>query len=150
MANEIFRWTHRVIYAECTVGNHVYYSRFLDLLESARGEFFRSIGTTCLQWQQAGLAFPVLECQLHYKAPARYDDLLTVELWITQVQRVRLSFAYRILNEERKVVLEAATHHICASTEEKPRRLPESLIGTLQAFLHQPTGLAESASAPKI
>ena len=97
MANEIFRCTHRVTYAECTVGNHVYYARFLDLLEMARGEFFRSIGTTCLQWQQAGLAFPALECQLHYKGPARYDDLLAIELWITQLQRVRLSFAYRIL-----------------------------------------------------
>jgi acyl-CoA thioester hydrolase len=146
MANEIFRCTHRVTYAECTVGNHVYYARFLDLLETARGEFFRAIGTTFLQWQQAGLAFPVLECQLHYKAPARYDDLLLLELWLTQLQRVRLSFAYRILNEERKLVLEAATHHICASTEEKPRRLPESLLASLGAYLHRPMGSAESAA----
>jgi acyl-CoA thioester hydrolase len=143
MANEIFRCTHRVTYAECTVGNHVYYSRFLDLLEGARGELFRSIGTTFLQWQQAGLAFPVLECQLHYKGPARYDDLLTIEVWLTQLQRVRLGFAYHILNEERKTVLEAATHHICASIGEKPRRLPENLLGSLQAYLHQVTAEPE-------
>ncbi len=149
MANEIFRCTHRVTYAECTLGNHVYYSRFLDLLEIARGEFFRAIGPTFLQWQQAGLAFPVLECQVHYKAPARYDDLLTIELWLTQLQRVRLSFGYHILNEERKLVLEATTHHICTSLEEKPRRLPESLLGSLEAYLHQPAGLPQSpATAP--
>jgi acyl-CoA thioester hydrolase len=148
MAIEIFRCTHRVNYAECTVGNHVYYSRFLDLLETARGEFFRAIGTTFLQWQQAGVVFPVLECQLHYKAPARYDDLLAIEVWLTQLQRVRLSFAYRIQNEERKLVLEAATHHICASIEEKPKRLPESLLASLQVYLHQPAGPPEAHATP--
>ena len=33
---DVFLHRHRVTYAECTVGNHVYYSRYLDLLESAR------------------------------------------------------------------------------------------------------------------
>jgi acyl-CoA thioester hydrolase len=148
MANEIFRCTHRVTYAECTLGNHVYYSRFLDLLEGARGEFFRSIGTTFLQWQQAGLAFPVLECQLGYKGLARYDDLLTIELWLTQLQRVRLSFAYRVLNPDRKLILEASTHHVCASLEEKPKRLPESLLASLGAYLHQPAHRPDGPTTP--
>ena len=30
-----FRYVHRVTYAECTVGNHIYHSRYLDLLEAA-------------------------------------------------------------------------------------------------------------------
>ena len=38
-----FRHPHRVSYAECTVGNHVYHSRYLDWLEAARGEFIRSL-----------------------------------------------------------------------------------------------------------
>jgi acyl-CoA thioesterase FadM len=44
--------THRVSYAECTVGNHIYHSRYLDLLEAARGEFIRSLGPTVLHWQE--------------------------------------------------------------------------------------------------
>jgi acyl-CoA thioesterase FadM len=48
MANP-FCHTHRVTYAECTVGNHVYHSRYLDLLEAARGEFIRSLGATVLR-----------------------------------------------------------------------------------------------------
>ena len=38
---EPFRHHHRVTYAECTIGDHVYHSRYLDLLEAARGEFMR-------------------------------------------------------------------------------------------------------------
>ena len=51
MATEVFRHSHRVTYAECTMGNHIYYARYLDLLEAARGEFFRSLGTTLRHWQ---------------------------------------------------------------------------------------------------
>ena len=53
-----FRHPHRVSYAECTVGNHVYYSRYLDWLEAARGEFIRSLGSTVLQWQECDVYFP--------------------------------------------------------------------------------------------
>ena len=48
----MFCHTYRVTYADCTVGDHIYYSRYLDLLEAARGEFFRSLGCTFLQWQE--------------------------------------------------------------------------------------------------
>ena len=42
---------HRVSYAECTVGNHVYHARYLDFLEAARGEWLRSLGAPVLHWQ---------------------------------------------------------------------------------------------------
>ena len=50
---------HRVSYAECTVGNHVYHSRYLDWLEAARGEFIRSLGPTVREWQERDVIFPV-------------------------------------------------------------------------------------------
>ena len=56
MANP-FRHPHRVTYAECTVGNHIYHSRYLDLLEAARGEFLRSLGPTVLRIAGARLHF---------------------------------------------------------------------------------------------
>ena len=59
---------HRVSYADCTVGNHVYYSRYLDFLEAARGEFIRSLGSTVLQWQERDVIFPVIEARLRYKS----------------------------------------------------------------------------------
>lgn len=143
MQCQIFRHPHRVTYAECTVGNHVYYSRFLDLLEAARGAFFRHTGRTLLQWQAEGMAFPVLECQLHYKAPARYDDQLTIELWLTELGKLRLSFAYRITNQDARVILTGATHHVGTSLEEKPRRLPDELKHALQPYL-MPSSTAET------
>jgi len=130
-----FRYSHRVTYAECTVGNHVYHSRYLDLLEAARGEFVRSLGSTVLEWQERDVIFPVIEARLRYQAPARYDDLLTVEVWPILVNRVRLNFGHRILNEAGKTILEAETFHACTGLDEKPKRLPEELAEKLKLRL---------------
>jgi acyl-CoA thioester hydrolase len=136
--SSIFHHTHRVTYAECTVGNHIYYSRYLDLLEAARGEFFRSIGTSLADWQAKGVVFPVCECRLRYKAPARYDDTLDITLWLTMLKGVRLNFDYLILNAARQPLLEAETLHACAGLDEKPCRLPAELLPLLQPYLRGP------------
>ena len=125
---------HRVVYAECTIGNHVYYSRYLDMLEEARGEFLRQLGCSALQWQEAGTAFPVIGVEISYKGPARYDDLLTIELWVVEMGGVRLTVGFRILNAGAALLAEGVTRHICATTEGKPKRLPKELIEALQPF----------------
>ena len=127
--------THRVSYAECTVGNHIYHSRYLDLLEAARGEFIRSLGPTVLHWQEQDVIFPIIEARLRYKSPARYDDLLAIEVWPTLIKRVRLNFGHRILNQNGKLILEAETFHACTGIDEKPKRMPEELGAKLTPLL---------------
>ena len=136
MTAGIFRHSHRVSYAECTVGNHVYHSRYLDWLEAARGEFVRSLGQTVLQWQERDVIFPVIEARLRYKSPARYDDLLAIEVWPTLVERVRLNFGHRVTNQHGKIILEAETFHACTSIDEKPKRMPEELAEKLKPYLN--------------
>jgi acyl-CoA thioester hydrolase len=126
---------HRVTYAECTVGNHVYHSRYLDLLEAARGEFLRSLGPTVFELQNADFIFPVIEARLNYRFPARYDDLLAMEVWVTAIEKVRLNFGHRILNQNGKLILEAETFHACTGVYEKPKRLPEELAAKLKPYL---------------
>lgn len=131
----VYRHSHRVTYAECTVGNHVYYGRFLDILESARGEFFRSLGKTFLEWQTEGTLFPVIEATLRYKGPARYDDVLTVEIRVSELSGVRLSFTYRILGPAERLLVEGETRHVCTSLEERPKRIPGPLVENLSRFV---------------
>ena len=73
------------------------------------------------------MIFPVLECRLRYRAAARYDDKLMIELWPTRVEGVRLNFGFRILNQAGVLILEGETLHACTGLNEKPKRLPEEL-----------------------
>jgi acyl-CoA thioester hydrolase len=131
----VFRHPHRVTYAECTLGDHVYYARYLDFLEAARNEFFRSLGIPMRELQEQDVIFPVVECRVRFKSPARYDDVLAIELWITTAERVRLNFASRILNQAGNLLVEAETFHVCTNRDSQPRRLPDSLRAALQAYI---------------
>jgi len=135
MSHQTFVHTHRVTYAECTVGNHIYYARYLDLLEAARGEFFRGIGMTFHELHGSDTFFPVIEARVRYKGAARYDDVLKIEVWLTELERVRLNLAYRVLNEQGKLLIEANTLHACASADDKLKRLPEELVMRLRPYL---------------
>ena len=140
MAGKVFRHEHRVTYAECTVGNHIYYSRYLDLLEAVRGEFLRHLGQPLRAWQERDTLFPVVECRLRYRAAARYDDVITTELWLTAAEKVRLNFCYRLVGPGGRILVEAVTLHVCTSFQDKPKRLPEELAAMLQPFVDTEPG----------
>ena len=135
MSDSVFQHQHRVVYAECTLGNHVYYARYLDMLEEARGELFRRAGYPLLALQQGGTAFPVIAVEIAYKGPARYDDMLTIQLWINAMRGLRLNFGFRILDANDETLAEGETRHVCASLDEKPKRLPDGLAERLAPFL---------------
>src|SRR5580700_10713706 len=135
MSDSVFQHQHRVVYAECTVGNHVYYARYLDMLEEARGELFRQAGWPLLDLQKDGTAFPVIGVEIAYKGPARYDDLLTIELWITALRGVRLNLGFRFRHASGSTLAEGHTRHVCAGLDEKPKRLPKGLSEALAPFL---------------
>lgn len=128
----MFCYRTRVTYADCTLGNHVYYARYLDLLEEARGELFRSIGEPFLKWQEQGVIFPVYEVHLRYREAARYDDELVIEVGLTRLRKAFLDFACRIVKADGAVVLEGETRHVCTSLDEKPMSIPPDLGGALQ------------------
>jgi YbgC/YbaW family acyl-CoA thioester hydrolase len=80
MPGEVFVHRQRVIYAQCTIGNHVYHSRYLDIMEAARGEFMRAIGYPLQRLQDEDCIFPVISLRMKFIAPARYDDELQIHI----------------------------------------------------------------------
>lgn len=138
MASAIFRHGHRVRYAECTLGNHVYHARYLDFLDEARGEFFRSIGMPLGRLQEADTIFPIVEYRLHYRSPARYDDALTIEVAMAELKRVRLVFRHRVVNQDGALNLEAVATYACTSLDGEPKRVPRELAEALTPWLAGP------------
>ena len=61
---------------------------------------------------------------------------MTIEVWVTAIEKVRLNFGHRILNQDGKLILEAETFHVCTSREEKPKRLPEEVAEKLKPYLN--------------
>jgi len=126
---------HLVSYAECTVGNHVYYSRYLDFLEAARGELFRAVGWPLNRLCQEGFLFPVTEITMRYKRPARYDDRLRILTRIIRLTLIRVEFSYQILrNPGSELLVEATTVHVCVSTGDQPKKMPQETFNALRQY----------------
>jgi acyl-CoA thioester hydrolase len=127
----------RISYTHCTLGNHVYYSRYFDLLEIARGEFFRHIHHSLATLQEQDTVFQVSECWVKYLKAARYDDEIEIRLSISELKRVRFRFDCEIFRES-DLLLKAWTQMVCVTREEKPRRIPDEVVNALERFCKPP------------
>lgn len=132
----VFEHPLRVTASDCTVGNHVYYSRYLDWLEAARTELLRAIGHPFGALMESGLLLPVIEARLQYRQPARFDDRIRIRLWVAEASRVRIHFAGEIINADTGALLvTASTTHVCTNREDKPQRLPAALAAALAGYV---------------
>jgi len=123
----------RVYYADTDFSGVVYHGRYLEFFERGRTEFLRlcDIHHHLLAEAEETQAFAwiVRRMTLDFVAPARIDDILSVETEITQVRPARILMAQRIVRGGRLLVgahLEVAL----INRDGRPRRLPLALIET--------------------
>ena len=123
--------TVRVIYADTDQMGIVYYGNYLRYFEIGRIEWLRSRGHNYKDFEAQGVLLPVIEAHAGYRAPARYDDLLTVEARLVEARRVSVRFAYRVTREDGLLIAEGYTVHAAVGRDGRPRRLPPELAELL-------------------
>ncbi len=130
---EVMRW--RVPFSDCTVGDHVYYSRYLDWFERARDAALRRAGIPFRTLMARGILLPVVSASLRYHRPARYDDEVGVELEIPRPRRpTRLLTRYRVVRTaDAALLVEGTTEQAAADDRGRPMRLPADLVEALTA-----------------
>ena len=70
---------------------------YLRYLEQGRVELMRAVGIDYLTFErERGLALPVVDARLKYRLPARFDDLLELETWLSEGSRAKLIFASKL------------------------------------------------------
>ena len=123
----------RVIYGDTDQMGVVYYANYLRYFETARNEFIRAKGLRYRDFEaEYGLRLPVVEAQVSYKQPARYDDLVVVEITLGEARRASARFDYRILRDG-VVLVTGHTLHACVDLEGRVQRMPGGLIQRLGA-----------------
>lgn len=130
---------YRVPYADTDQMGVVYYANFLVFFERARNEFFRQIDYPYSKLESEGFMLPVIEAHVDYKNPAKYDDLLSITVKITNIKGCRVRVENKITNEEDLLICKGyTTHCFISSTSRKPVRVPDSLMEQLEKFGERP------------
>jgi acyl-CoA thioester hydrolase len=121
----------RVIYGDTDQMGVVYYANYLRYFEAGRNEFIRERGLRYRDFEERfGLRLPVAEAGVSYKQPARYDDLLDLEVTLAELRRASARFEYRLLRQG-ELLATGHTVHACVDLEGRLRRLPAELVAHL-------------------
>ena len=99
----------RVRYSETDQMGIVYYGNYAQYLEQGRTDWLRSIGLTYKFMEEHQVMLPVINLNIDYKKPAKYDDLLTIKTTLLEIPSVKIKFYYEIHNQYNELLVTATT-----------------------------------------
>jgi acyl-CoA thioester hydrolase len=124
----------RVRYPEVDAMGYLHHSRFLQYFELGRVELLRSMGRSYADLEGAGVYFVVTRAEVKYRAPARYDDLVSLQTTIKRQTMVRIDHSYRLVRKEftavgqvETVLAEGETTIACVDRTGQVIPIPEDL-----------------------
>ena len=118
----------RVRYAESDQMGIAHHSHYLVWCEQARTDHMRHLGVSYRALEEEGLRLPVVDAQVRYRQPARYDDPLRVSCWVREVASRRVTFGYAVHNAATDQLLATAqTSLIAVDSTHALTRIPSDV-----------------------
>ncbi|MCL2144404.1 MAG: acyl-CoA thioesterase [Endomicrobia bacterium] len=126
----------RVSYADTDQMGMVYYGNYLTFFERGRTELLREAGLEYKVIEKRGFYFPVIYAECKYLAPAKYDDLITIETKLTELTAASITCSYTVKNGD-KILVSGKTKHPFVNKLLKPVRFPQDIREILEKNLEE-------------
>lgn len=108
----------------------VYHARYLHFMERARTDYLRLLGveqaSLAIEGDVEGLVFVVHRMEIDFKAPARMDDVLTIETATEKAGGAKMILQQQIRRGDA-LLIAAKVIIAVINGQGRPRRLPEAL-----------------------
>jgi len=130
LTEPIFTTSYRVIYADTDAGGVVYNANYLRFFEIGRSEMMRAWAISYSAIEKQDFILPVTESYIRYKAPARYDDLITIATSLVELKNVSIRFHYRITHARdgrEQLLCKGFTKHACVNRQGRLAPFPDQL-----------------------
>ena len=118
---------YRVIYADTDQMGVVYHANYFKYFEMLRGEVMRENGLTYHDFETEGFSLPVIESHCEYKYPAKYDDLIEITGFVSEIKGLKIKFECEI-HCGNKLICKGYTIHICTNKDGHPIKIPEQIL----------------------
>ena len=118
----------RVRYAETDQMGIAHHANYLIWFEAARSDLCRARGFSYKEMEEkAGALLVVAEGYVRYKAPAFYEDVLSVRVKVGEIRSRSIRFVYEIFRpEDEALIAEGETLHLVTDGNKKVRTLPDA------------------------
>ena len=120
-----------VRYKETDAQGVVHHSNYLVWFEEARSDFLRQQGLAYSNLEASGFFVVVTEVAVTYRAPAFYEDRITIETTLVKARNRLLEFSYRVYNDMGNVLVEGRTRHLVLGADRRPVSLPKPILEKL-------------------
>ena len=130
----------RVRYAETDQMGVVYHANHFIWFEIGRVELLRQLGFSYRDMEEQDKCFiAVVDARCRYKAPARYDDELTIRTRLRNVRASLIHFGYEVERAVDGVLLaDGETTHIVTDAKLQKRALPQKYQEAFAAAARKP------------
>ncbi len=121
-----------VRYAETDAQGIVHHANYLIWFEEGRSDFLRQQGVNYSDFEKSGYFVVVAQAEVKYRAPAFYEDRLSVETTLEKMRGKVLAFTYRVCNQNDDLLAEGRTVHVVLGSDRRPASLPAELTDPLR------------------
>ncbi len=115
----------------------VYHTHYLDYFEAGRTEALRELGIPYRSLEANGIIMPVVKADVHYHGPARYDDVIVVDVSFAEAPSVRVPIEYDVHREDDPETLVTGHTTLCFMDAERrrPTSAPDAVHEAFEAVL---------------
>ncbi len=143
----------RVRFGETDLMGIVHHGSYVGYLEAGRVEYLRRRGFPYQLMIDRGYHMPVVEMNLRYKKPARFDEMLVIETRLGALTRVTVRFDYRLSiavagNPGASLICTGHTLLACVDPQNRPRPLPQDVVDLLFMQEHGVNSAVHGVAAP--
>ncbi len=131
-SSPIFTWERRVEFAETDAAGIVHFSSFFVYMEQAEHALFRHCGWTIFPQQRADpraslYTWPRVHCSCDYKAPAFFEDVLSIDVSIERMGTKSMTYRHVIRRGPQIIALGLVTS-VCSKVDPVNHQISSSVI----------------------
>lgn len=127
----------RVRFCETDKMQFLHHAKYIEFFEVARTEMLRYYGLPYKTIEDNGIEMPVMEISIKYKNAAFYDELLTVEACVSELNSPKVHIDYKVFKENGLLAAEGYSDlAFMKSSTKKLCRPPEFYISSLRKYFN--------------
>ncbi|MGB0999688.1 MAG: acyl-CoA thioesterase [Flavobacteriales bacterium] len=128
----------RVLYADTDQMGIMYHGAYVKYLEMARTELLRACDMTYKSIEDSGLMSPILNLNIKYIKPCKYDQIIEIRTWVSDLKGSRLMFDYELFIENKLTTIAQTTLAFLDMKTGRPQRINTTFKTKLNPYTYEP------------
>jgi acyl-CoA thioester hydrolase len=117
----------RVRYCEVDQMGFLHHANYFNYFEMGRTELFRQMGGNYAELETRGFFLVIVSVECKYKAPARYDDVLTLTTRLVRHTGAKLEHEYD-LHRDGQLLTTGRSVIACVDREGQVQRIDDEVL----------------------